>query len=60
MWVGAFCAGVSGGGKILINQCVGTMKYKRGVFDGGLGFTYQDKFAYIPPRTVGLSVTRTF
>jgi len=33
---------------------------RRGVISGGLGDTYTNKFTFIPPRTLGVSVTKTF
>jgi iron complex outermembrane recepter protein len=33
---------------------------KRGILSGGLGTAYPFAFSYIQPRTLGLSVTRTF
>jgi iron complex outermembrane receptor protein len=42
------------------NLFVNNVGDKRGALSGGLGTVYPFGFAYIQPRTVGLSVTKTF
>jgi iron complex outermembrane recepter protein len=39
---------------------VNNLADKRGILSGGIGTAYPFAFAYIQPRTVGLSVTKTF
>ncbi len=43
-----------------VNVYANNILDKRGVLIGGLGFLYTNAFNYIPPRTLGLSLLRTF
>jgi outer membrane receptor protein involved in Fe transport len=42
------------------NLFVNNVTDRRGLLSGGIGFFIADSFSYIQPRTVGLSVTKTF
>jgi iron complex outermembrane receptor protein len=42
------------------NLYVNNVTDQRGVIEGGLGYVYPFAFVYIQPRTVGLSIAKTF
>jgi outer membrane receptor protein involved in Fe transport len=43
-----------------ISVHVNNLTDRHGVLSGGKGFIYSDAFAYIQPRTIGLSLAKTF